>query len=237
MKIVARHLSGKIIEVQVEGPVFKSCTNSKEKILDLPWIAPGLVDLQVNGFAGVDFNRAFSRDAWEHATTQMYAHGCTGFLIALVTNIDRGYRSSLAEITSQLRAEARNCLGLHLEGPWLNPAPAFRGAHRSEWMKAASLDQLREWQAVAGDFLRLITLAPEIEPEVCLKVITAGRSAGIQFFVGHSDARGEILQRAVAAGVVGWTHLGNAAPAIAPKFDNVLLHALAQTGPDGVAHS
>jgi N-acetylglucosamine-6-phosphate deacetylase len=106
-------------------------------------------------------------------------------------------------------------------------------------MKAASLEQLREWHGLAGDFLRLITLAPEIEPEVCLEVIAAGRAAGIQFFVGHSDARGEILQRAVAAGVTGWTHLGNAAPAVTPKFDNVLLHALAQPGlmasliPDG----
>ena len=241
MKITARHLSGKIVDLEIDGPVFKSVTITRKKILDLPWIAPGLVDLQINGFAGIDFNRAIaSNEAWEHATQQLYAHGCTGFLIALITNSAEGCHRRLTELTSRLRTKPRNCLGLHLEGPWLNPALAFRGAHRSEWMTPASVTQLREWQAIAGDLLRVITLAPEIATAASLGVMRAGRADGIQFFIGHSDARGEILQAAVEAGARGWTHLGNAAPASAPKFDNVLLHALAQSGliasliPDGL---
>ena len=241
MKITARHLSGQIIDVELEGPIFKSITPNRKKILDLPWIAPGLVDLQINGFAGVDFNRAIPSDeAWKHATDQLYAHGCTGFLVTLITNSAAGSRQRLSELAARLRKDPFNCLGLHLEGPWLNPAPAFRGAHRAEWMTPASLAQLHEWQDLAGDLLKVITLAPEISPEACLEVIRAGRADGIQFFVGHSDARGAILEKAVVAGIVGWTHLGNAAPASAPKFDNVLLHALSQTGlmasliPDGL---
>jgi len=79
MKITARTLSGRICDVQIEGPVLKKITAHKEDILDLPWIAPGLVDIQVNGFAGIDFNRPLASDeAWRHATQQLYAGGCTG---------------------------------------------------------------------------------------------------------------------------------------------------------------
>ena len=210
-------------------------------MLDLPWIAPGLIDIQVNGFAGIDFNRALDSDAaWDHGTRQLYAHGCTGFLIALITNREEGYRELLGPLTARMRSDPRNCLGFHMEGPWLNPDPAFRGAHRAEWMQKPNQQLLKEWRASAGDLLKIITLAPEIDLEESVKIIEAGKREGVLFFIGHSGAMGETLERAVAAGAVGWTHLGNAAPALAPKFDNVLIHALAQPNlmtsliPDGL---
>jgi N-acetylglucosamine-6-phosphate deacetylase len=241
MKITARSLSGEILDVHLEGSVFKKIARHKGDLLDLPWIAPGLVDIQINGFAGIDFNRPLvSAAAWEHATQQLYAQGCTGFLIALITNREEGYRELLTGLTARLRGDPRNCLGFHMEGPWLNPDPAFRGAHRAEWMQKPTLRLLDGWREVAGDFVKLITLAPEIDLEASLGVIGEGKRRGIQFFIGHSGAMGETLEEAIGAGAVGWTHLGNAAPALAPKFDNVLLHALAQPGlmtsliPDGV---
>jgi len=241
MKIVARKLSGEICHVQVEDHVFKSVTPEKEDILDLPWIAPGLVDIQINGFAGVDFNRALeSDDAWHHATEQLYAHGCTGFLIALITNTEEGYRKLLTDLTGRINLDPRNCLGFHMEGPWLNPDPGYRGAHRAEWMQKPGLRRLEKWWSIAGPLLKLITLAPEIDPETSGQVIRAGLEKKIQFFLGHSGAMGDILRAAVEAGAVGWTHLGNAVPATVPKFENVIFHALAQPGllasliPDGL---
>jgi len=229
VKITARALSGEVCDVEIASGLFKNISTSKEDVLDIPWIAPGLVDIQINGFAGIDFNRALeSKEAWRHATDRLYAHGCTGFLIALITNTEGGYRERLAELAAQINHEPRNCLGFHMEGPWLNPEPAFRGAHRAEWMQKPNLPQLEEWRAIAGDLLRLVTLAPEIDPEAALGLIRAGMKRGIRFFAGHSGAMGETLTRAREAGVVGWTHLGNAAPATAPKFENVLFHALAQ---------
>ena len=229
MKITARSLSGEILDVQVDGPVFKKVTKHKGDVLDLPWIAPGLIDIQINGFAGIDFNRPLESDAaWEHATQQLYAQGCTGFLIALITNREEGYRALLGDLAARLGRDARNCLGLHMEGPWLNPDPAFCGAHRAEWMQKPSLRLLGEWQKIAGDWLKLITLAPEIDLKAALQVIEMGRKSGIQFFLGHSGAMDETLAAAVKAGAVGWTHLGNASPAVAPKFDNVFFHVLAR---------
>ncbi len=240
MKITARKLSGEICQVQFEGHQFTSVAETKSKILDLPWIAPGLIDIQINGFAGIDFNRAIeSDDAWHHVTKQLYAQGCTGFLIALITNAEEGYRKLLTDLTGRINLDPRNCLGFHMEGPWLNPDPGYRGAHRPEWMQKPSLRLLEEWSSLAGPLLKLITLAPELDLEASARVMRAGLEKKIQFFLGHSSAMGETLQAAIDAGAVGWTHLGNAAPATVPKFENVILHALSQLGlmasliPDG----
>ncbi len=228
MKITARTLAGKVCHVQIDGHVIKKITPEKADILDLPWIAPGLIDIQINGFAGVDFNRALkSDDAWHHATEQLYAHGCTGFLIALITNTEEAYRQLLTDLTGRINLDPRNCLGFHMEGPWLNPDLGYRGAHRADWMQKPDLRLLEEWCAIAGPLLKLITIAPEIDLDACAQVIRAGVQKKIQFFLGHSSSMGETLHAAIEAGAVGWTHLGNAVPATVPKFENVILHALA----------
>ena len=241
MKITARALSGKILDVHVEEHLFKKITVRKKDILDLPWIAPGLIDIQINGFAGIDFNRAIESDeAWRHATTQLYAHGCTGFLIALITNTAEGYRKLLADLTARILLEPSNCLGFHMEGPWLNPDPGYRGAHRAEWMRKPEVKLLEEWWAVAGPLLKLITIAPEVDLKASEQVIRAGVKKKIQFFLGHSGAMAETLAAALEAGAIGWTHLGNAVPASVPKFENVIFHALSQPAlmasliPDGL---
>ena len=241
MKITARHLNGQACQVDIEDHVFKKITPLKEDILDLPWIAPGLIDIQINGFAGVDFNRAIeSDDAWHHATRQLYAHGCTGFLIALITNTEEGYRKLLPDLAGRINLGGGNCLGFHMEGPWLNPAPDYRGAHRAEWMQKPRISLLAEWLEITGPLLKLITIAPEVDVAASLEVIRLGLEKKVQFFLGHSAARGETLELAMNAGAVGWTHLGNAAPATAPKFDNVIMHALSQPNllasliPDGL---
>ena len=199
------------------------------------------MDIQINGFGGVDFNLAIESDeAWHHATQQLYATGCTGFLIALITNTDEGYRKLLNGLSGRIELDPRNCLGFHMEGPWLNPDPAYRGAHRAEWMRKASVETLEAWWAMAGPLLKVITFAPEVNFAETMKVVPAGREKGIQFFIGHSGATGDPLELARTMGAVGWTHLGNAAPAQAPKFDNVIMHALSKTDlfasliPDGL---
>jgi len=241
MKITARTLSGKICEVQIDGPVFKKFKPLSDGILDLPWIAPGLIDIQINGFGGIDFNRKLeSDDAWQHATQQLYAHGCTGFLATLITNREEGYHQLLADLTRHLHRDPRNCLGFHMEGPWLNPDPGYRGAHRPEWMQKPEVRLLDDWGGIVGSLLKLITIAPEVDLEASLRAIHAAVDKKICVFIGHSSAMGEALRSAVEAGAVGWTHLGNAAPSPAPKFENVFLHALAHSGlyasliPDGI---
>jgi N-acetylglucosamine-6-phosphate deacetylase len=165
---------------------------------------------------------------WHHATAQLYAHGCTGFLIALITNTDAGYRKLLKDLTERIDLDPRNCLGFHMEGPWLNSDPGCRGAHRAEWMRKAEVKTLEVWWAITGPLLKLITFAPEVNYPGMIPVLQAGRERNIQFFMGHSAATGDALELALSLGATGWTHLGNAVSSQVPKFDNVIMHVLSK---------
>jgi N-acetylglucosamine-6-phosphate deacetylase len=88
---------------------------------------------------------------------------------------------------------------------------------------------LEEWSGIAGHLLKLVTLAPEVDPKAALSVIRAAAKKKIRVFLGHSAVMGETLAQAVEAGAAGWTHLGNAVPPTVPKFENVIFHALAQS--------
>ncbi|MEJ0001147.1 MAG: hypothetical protein WDO13_19505 [Verrucomicrobiota bacterium] len=140
-----------------------------------------------------------------------------------------------------------------MEGPWLNPDPGYRGAHKAEWMRKPDVATLEEWWSITGPLLKLITLAPEVsfpqatfsvpagkDCEELERVFSIGREKKIQFFIGHSAAKDGFLNWVLGHGAAGWTHLGNAVPAEVPKFDNVILHALSKPGllasliPDGL---
>ena len=181
-----------------------------------------------------------AEEQWQRATQGLYASGCTGFFATLITTSPERYRHLLTKWTACLQQNPRNGLGIHLEGPWLNPEPGYRGAHPPHFMTEPSLDQVRQWLDISGGALRMITLAPEVNPHAAEKAIEFLRAHGITCFVGHSGAMGDVLRGAVTAGAQGWTHLGNAAPRNPDKFDNVILHVLAESAlyasliPDGL---
>jgi len=225
----ARHYRTRVpMTVTVEEGKFVSLTPAAEQA-DLPWIGPGLIDVQINGFGGVDFNRpGLTPEEWRHACTRLRAQGCTGFLATLITHSDAETTQLLDDLNRCRTAEPANCLGFHLEGPFLNPDPGTRGAHDPAQMIPADSALFDRWNEIAGGAIRFLTLAPEIAPQAALALIGQVRAAGVHVSIGHSTAMGETLRRAVDAGAETWTHLGNAVPRQIDKFENVLLHALAE---------
>ena len=201
-----------------------------ESTHSLPLIAPGLVDLQVNGFAGVDFNRAegLTPATWEKACHALLQSGCTAFLATLITHTAEETSALLALLAARLAEHPLNCVGIHLEGPFLNPDPGTCGAHDPARMIVPDETLFTRWQEIAGGRIRRITLAPEVAPEVSLPFIRKRVAEGVRISVGHSLAMGDLLREAVDAGASSWTHLGNAMPRQVDKFDNVILHALAE---------
>ncbi|MDE1170315.1 MAG: amidohydrolase family protein [Verrucomicrobium sp.] len=194
----------------------------------LPWIAPGLVDLQVNGFGGADFNRLPADPAaWARAHGALAAHGCTRFLATLITHAPDEGEALLRALAARRAESPGGCLGFHLEGPFLNPDPGTRGAHDAARMIPADLSLLARWQAAAGGAVRLVTLAPEIAPERALPFLRQLRAAGVRAAIGHSLAMGPALADAVEAGADAWIHLGNALPRQIDKFENPFFHVLA----------
>lgn len=190
----------------------------------------GLIDLQVNGFAGIDFNtRHLTADALDHALDAMLATGVTACLPTIIT----AHESELAERFASLdRAVAESrlgplmCPGYHLEGPFLNPAPGYHGCHPPDAMGPGDPGLVGRLAAGLQRPILLVTVAPEIAGG--LDLIAALRGSGRIVAIGHSAADAGIVAAAAAAGATLSTHLGNGLPQILPKLDNPLFAQLAE---------
>ena len=190
----------------------------------------GLFDLQVNGFAGVDFNDAgLTPAAFETAIDALLASGVTQFLPTLITATEAELQARFAALDRAVQASPRAqsmVPGYHLEGPFLNPAPGFCGCHPSAAMIPADIGLVDRLRAPLSKPILLLTLAPEQDhaPEV----ISAARARKIAVSLGHSDARAATVKQAIAQGARMATHLGNGVAHQMHKFDNPIVAQLVE---------
>lgn len=191
----------------------------------------GLCDLQLNGFAGVDFNNPdLVPEHFETALETLLRCGVTTVLPTVITASDEDLRRTFAALE---RARAQSHLaqhmvpGYHLEGPFLNPAEGFAGCHPAQHMEiSADWSWFEGWQNAAGGRIRLMTVAPEL-PGV-LPLIPRLVEAGVTVALGHCNPSHEIVRQAAEAGARLSTHLGNGVPQLLPKVDNSILSQLAE---------
>jgi N-acetylglucosamine-6-phosphate deacetylase len=167
-------------------------------------LAPGFVDLQVNGGGGVMFNAdptpaTLARIAEAHARL-----GTTAVMPTLISSDRATRRAAIAAARAAWAEKIPGVVGLHLEGPFL--APARRGIHPAEAITTPDAEDLAELTAAFAAPV-MITLAPEI---VAAADIAALAAAGRLVFAGHSDASFEQAQAGFEAGIIGSTHLFNA---------------------------
>jgi N-acetylglucosamine-6-phosphate deacetylase len=202
----------------------------------------GLFDFQVNGFGGVDFQRDDLTVAqFDHAVATLRRHGTSGIFVTFITDeleaLARRF-AAFEKLCAVSPASATAVLGYHLEGPWLCPAPGYRGAHPAAPMHAPSLAEFERLQAAANGRIRLVTLAPEWpgSPEF----IAALARTGVHISLGHTDATEAQIDAAVRAGARFVTHLGNGCPLQLHRHDNIVQRLLARDDliacfiPDGV---
>lgn len=174
-------------------------------------IAPGFIDLQLNGCGGVQFNDDINAISVETLTVMQRANeksGCTSFLPTLITSTDELIKRAVEVMRAYLAQNANQALGLHLEGPWLNPLK--KGTHDPALIRkpdAALVDFLCE----NADVIAKITLAPE---QVDSEIITRLSKAGIVISAGHSYATSDEAREGISAGISFATHLYNAMPPI-----------------------
>jgi N-acetylglucosamine-6-phosphate deacetylase len=184
---------------------------------------PGFFDLQVNGFAGVDFNDPeISGEAIAEALERQRATGVTRCLPTLIT-------SSLEEFTACARAVAASqhpaVAGIHMEGPYISPEDGARGAHRRAHVVPASIDDFNRRQDVCRGGIRLVTLAPEVPGAITL--IERLVDGGVRVAIGHTAASPAQIGDAVKAGATLATHLGNGCAQMLPRHPNVIWELLA----------
>lgn len=184
---------------------------------------PGFVDLQVNGFAGIDFNDpAVATEQVSAAAAAMRATGVTQFLATLIS-------APLDRFSACARPIARSkdpaLLGFHVEGPYISPEDGARGAHRREDVSPPTPDDFARRQEAADGRIRLVTVAPEV-PGV-LPLIERLARDGIRVAIGHTAATPAQIREAVSAGATMSTHLGNGCAQMLPRHPNFLWEQLA----------
>ncbi|WP_188433368.1 N-acetylglucosamine-6-phosphate deacetylase [Kroppenstedtia guangzhouensis] len=169
------------------------------------WIWPGLIDLHVHGAGGSDVMDG-TPEALHRISNTLVAHGVTGFLATTVTmDKPRLEQAILNAVEHASEVKGAEILGVHMEGPWI--CPAKRGAQNPEYITDPLPTDARWVLDVAGDSLRLITLAPE-RPGA-LDLIRRLSQQGVVISIGHSSATHEEMEAAVEAGASHVTHIFN----------------------------
>jgi N-acetylglucosamine-6-phosphate deacetylase len=188
------------------------------------WIASPLVDLQINGFAGVDFQQDnVSLDDLLRARRGLIEAGCTRFLLTLITDRWDKMLNRLQHFR-KLRAQSpllrAAIAGWHIEGPFLSDKPGFAGAHDGSLMTDPLPEHIHQLRKVAGDDLLLLTIAPERLEAIA--AIALATSLGMKVSLGHTNAQHKRLLQAIKAGAAAFTHLGNGCPRELDRHDNIL---------------
>ena len=174
-------------------------------------IAPGFIDVQLNGCGGVQFNDtadAVSVDTLEIMQKANEKSGCTSYLPTLITCSDALMKQGVRVMRDYLAHHKNQALGLHLEGPWLNIVK--KGTHNPDYVREPDAE-LVDYLCENADVITKITLAPErVAPEVIAKLT----AAGIVVSAGHSNATLKEAKKGFRAGIRFATHLFNAMPYI-----------------------
>ncbi len=194
-----------------------------EKSLTLP----GLVDLQINGFGGVDFNDlALTADGVREAARLLAAEGVTAFLPTIITNAVETTERLLRTISNVESTDGAAIVGVHLEGPFISPTDGARGAHPKEHVVPPDFELFQRFQEAAGGRIRLLTLSPEWDGSSAF--IERCRATNVLVAIGHTQADDVQIREAVAAGATLSTHLGNGLPPTIPRHGNPIWSQLAE---------
>jgi len=193
-------------------------------------LAPGLVDLQVNGYGGVDFNApGLAGEEVEKTLLQLAKLGvCTVYPTLITGPVERISASLkiLATLMDGGHDAASIFGGIHLEGPFISKEDGPRGAHPREHCRLPDADLVKRWQEEARGGIRIMTLAPELPG--CAELIRTCRDLDMVVAIGHTAASGEDIRRAADAGATLSTHLGNGAHAVLPRHPNYIWEQLAE---------
>lgn len=195
----------------------------------LPFVAPGLFDIQVNGWGGTWFSQANLTPENVHRVVQEFLpHGVTRLFPTLITNsfesLEAGF-AAIATACEEYPLVADMVAGCHLEGPYISKEDGPRGAHPIEHARPADWDEFSSLQTISGNRIKLITLAPESPGAIGF--IRRAVASGVVVAIGHTAATPEQITAAADAGATLSTHLGNGAHGMLRRHPNYIWEQLA----------
>lgn len=210
--------------IEIDGGRIRSVAAAQQApagAIDVEIIAPGFIDLQINGASDVQFNDMPTARALAQIADGARLGGTAHILPTFITAPGQDYLRALAAARDAMADKVPGILGLHLEGPFLSPErPGIHDPKAIRPMTAADL------AALAAPFPGplLVTLAPECQPEGTVEALTR---AGVLVFAGHSQATHAQIVAAEAQGLRGVTHLFNAMSQLTGREPGVVGAALA----------
>ncbi len=208
----------RIASVEILGPL------DAEK----PWVSPGLIDIQLNGFAGIDFcDAGLDPKKAPDVLPALWKTGVTTFCPTVITNTQEGLLQCFRALEEARRIDPRfaQCAPCyHLEGPYISPGGS-RGAHNPKVMRPPDWNEFMALQDAAGGRIGIVTLAPELPG--ALDFIRRARKAGLVVSMGHTDATPEQIHQGAEAGAQLNTHLGNGCPQMIDRHQTPIWAQLA----------
>lgn len=220
--------TGKPVRIVMEGKSIFRAEDAPEAAA-LPYLSPGFLDMQINGFNGNDYS--LENLEAEHIEAMVLQFGRSGISRHLSTFItmpqDRLIRNLAvtAKAMEEIPLVKSGIAGFHLEGPFLSPEDGPRGAHNKKYILLPDFALFQKWQEAARGHIRLITLAPELSG--ALDFIKKVTKTGVRVSIGHSAASPDNIRAAVEAGASCSTHLGNGSHQFLPRHKNYIWEQLA----------
>lgn len=215
-------LSGRPLTVRVEDGQIAEVSQATGPVEG--WLAPGLVDLQVNGFGGFDVNGpSVTPDTVVELGRALAAIGTTSFAPTVITASEHDIVTSLRAIAAAraLDGPTRDAIPfVHVEGPHLSPEDGPRGVHPVEHIRPPDFEEFLRWQSACDGLVGIVTLSPHYVGTA--SYVSAVSRTGVSVAIGHTAASPEQITAAVDAGAVLSTHLGNGAHAVLPRHPNHL---------------
>ena len=191
-------------------------------------VSDGFVDIQVNGYLGVDFNNDdLSAEEMLKACNAIRESGVDGFLATIITDQVDTMCARLARLKEIHEADpeiAEVMWGIHIEGPFINREQGYVGAHPVEAACPADLEAAKRMVDAAGGLTRLVTLAPE--GDAGMQVTKYLSDNGVLVSAGHCNPSWDDLRAGIDAGLSLFTHLGNGCPAQLDRHDNIIQRVL-----------
>lgn len=236
--IKAKTPGGRPTEIHLDGEriarVMTKQTGSDDHKLPREGLraAPGFIDIQVNGFSGIDFNQPnFQGDDLVDACRNLLRTGVTVFCPTLISaDYDRLARNitEIRQACEKYPLVRSMVLGIHLEGPYINPGDGPRGAHPKAYACHPDWTKFERLLELGQGLVRMVTLAPELPGS--LRFIKKAYQNGLVVGIGHCAPEPEVVDQAVAAGAVISTHLGNGTHQLLDRHKNYFQKQLAHDG-------
>jgi N-acetylglucosamine-6-phosphate deacetylase len=222
-------ISGEPITVEFDEVIQHLNPAFGEPVADDTYISPGFIDIQINGFAGVDYNSPdASHEEIARSLGVMFSTGVTRCFPTVITGDPEKMLGALRNLAAAREAlpDGHAMEAFHVEGPHISPEDGPRGAHPERWVRPPDLNEYKRWQEAARGNVRIVTLSPEW-PEA-VKYIEALSRDGVVTSIGHTKATAGQIQDAVSAGATLSTHIGNGAHAVMSRHPNYIWEQLAE---------